>query len=94
MAIQIVVIVVVIDRGDESPAFIPFVGMPIAPCFKLYCCVKQNSCVEIWGRVYKLIKGNIKVKRIREICDQGEVQLLFSFSLVAERASNRQKLRF
>ena len=34
MAIQIVVIVVVIDRGDESPAFIPFVGMPIAPCFK------------------------------------------------------------
>ena len=33
MAIQIVVIVVVIDRGDESPAFIPFVGMPIAPCF-------------------------------------------------------------
>ena len=60
----------------------------------LWCCVKQNSCVEIWGRVYKLIKGNIKVKRIREICDQGEVQLLFSFSLVAERASNRQKLRF
>ena len=34
MAIQIVVIVVVIDRGDESPAFIPFVGMPIAPCYK------------------------------------------------------------
>ena len=35
MAIQIDVVVVVIDRGDESPAFIPFVGMPIAPCFKL-----------------------------------------------------------
>ena len=34
MAIQIDVIVVVIDRGDESVAFIPFVGMPIAPCFK------------------------------------------------------------
>ena len=38
MAIQIDVVVVVIDRGDESGAFIPFVGMPIririAPCFK------------------------------------------------------------
>ena len=35
MAIRIDVVVVVIDRGDESGAFIPFVGMPIAPCFKL-----------------------------------------------------------
>ena len=34
MAIRIDVVVVVIDRGDESGAFIPFVGMPIAPCFK------------------------------------------------------------
>ena len=35
MAIQIDVIVVVIDRGDERVSFIPFVGMPIAPCFKV-----------------------------------------------------------
>ena len=35
MAIRIDVVVVVIDRGDESGAFIPFVGMPIAPCFKV-----------------------------------------------------------
>ena len=35
MAIQIDVIVVVIDRGDERVSFIPFVGMPIAPCFKI-----------------------------------------------------------
>ena len=34
MAIQIDVVVVVIDRGDENTTFIPFVGMPIAPCFK------------------------------------------------------------
>ena len=25
---------VIIDRGVESDAFNPFVGMPIAPCFK------------------------------------------------------------
>ena len=31
MAIQIDVVVVVIDRGDENTTFIPFVGMPIAP---------------------------------------------------------------
>ena len=34
IAIQIDVVVVVIDRVDESPAFVHFVGMPIAPCFK------------------------------------------------------------
>ena len=33
MAIQIDVVVVVIDRVDESDTFIHFVGMPIAPCF-------------------------------------------------------------
>ena len=25
---------VIIDRWYESPTFVPFVGMPIAPCFK------------------------------------------------------------
>ena len=25
---------VIIDRGDEKDLFVPFVGMPIAPCFK------------------------------------------------------------
>ena len=34
IAIRIDVVVVVIDRVDESPAFVHFVGMPIAPCFK------------------------------------------------------------
>ena len=34
IAIQIDVVVVVIDRVDESLTFIHFVGMPIAPCFK------------------------------------------------------------
>ena len=34
MAIRIDVVVVVIDRVDESGAFVHFVGMPIAPCFK------------------------------------------------------------
>ena len=34
MAIQIDVVVVVIDRVDEMLSFIHFVGMPIAPCFK------------------------------------------------------------
>ena len=34
MAIQIDVVIVVIDRVHESPAFMHFVGMPIAPCFK------------------------------------------------------------
>ena len=36
MAIEIDVVVVVIDRGDENTTFIPFVGMPIAPCFKAF----------------------------------------------------------
>ena len=26
---------VIIDRGDENTVFVPFVGMPIAPCFKV-----------------------------------------------------------
>ena len=34
MAIQIDVVVVVIDRVDESPAFIHFVGMLVGSCFK------------------------------------------------------------
>ena len=34
IAIRIDVVVVVIDRVDESLTFIHFVGMPIAPCFK------------------------------------------------------------
>ena len=34
MAIQIDVVIAVIDRVHESPAFMHFVGMPIAPCFK------------------------------------------------------------
>ena len=34
MAIRIDVVVGVIDRGDESPAFIPFVGMLVGSCFK------------------------------------------------------------
>ena len=34
MAIQIDVVVVVIDRVDERVSFVHFVGMPIAPCFK------------------------------------------------------------
>ena len=34
IAIQIDVVVIVIDKVDESPAFVHFVGMPIAPCFK------------------------------------------------------------
>ena len=34
IAIQIDVVVVVIDRVDERVSFIHFVGMPIAPCFK------------------------------------------------------------
>ena len=33
MAIRIDVVVGVIDRGDESPAFIPFVGMLVGSCF-------------------------------------------------------------
>ena len=35
MAIRIDVVVVVIDRWYERVSFIPFVGMPIAPCFKV-----------------------------------------------------------
>ena len=34
MAIQIDFVVVVIDRVHEMLSFAPFVGMPIAPCFK------------------------------------------------------------
>ena len=34
MAIRIDIVVVVIDRVDESLTFVHFVGMPIAPCFK------------------------------------------------------------
>ena len=34
IAIQIDVVVVVIDRVHESSTFMHFVGMPIAPCFK------------------------------------------------------------
>ena len=34
IAIQIDVVVVVIDRVDESPAFIHFVGMLVGSCFK------------------------------------------------------------
>ena len=34
MAIQIDVVVVVIDRVHENTTFVHFVGMPIAPCFK------------------------------------------------------------
>ena len=34
MAIQIDVVVVVIDRVDESVAFIHFVGMLVGSCFK------------------------------------------------------------
>ena len=34
IAIQIDVVVVVIDRVDENTVFVHFVGMPIAPCFK------------------------------------------------------------
>ena len=34
IAIRIDVVVGVIDRMDESVAFVHFVGMPIAPCFK------------------------------------------------------------
>ena len=37
MAIRIDVVVVVIDRVDESPAFVHFVGMVVAPCFKVPC---------------------------------------------------------
>ena len=33
MAIRIDVVVVVIDRGDESDTFIPFVGMLVGSCF-------------------------------------------------------------
>ena len=35
MAIQIDVVVVVIDRGDEMLSFIPFVGMLVGSCFKV-----------------------------------------------------------
>ena len=35
MAIQIDVVVGVIDRVDEKSHFVHFVGMPIAPCFKV-----------------------------------------------------------
>ena len=34
IAIQIDVVVVVIDTWCERVSFTPFVGMPIAPCFK------------------------------------------------------------
>ena len=34
MAIQIDVVVVVIDRWDESDTFVPFVGMLVGSCFK------------------------------------------------------------
>ena len=34
MAIRVDVVVVVIDRGDESLTFIPFVGMLVGSCFK------------------------------------------------------------
>ena len=42
MAIQIDVIVVVIDRGDESGAFIPFVGMLVGSCFNK--AVREANC--------------------------------------------------
>ena len=51
MAIQIDVVVVVIDRVHESPAFMHFVGMPIAPCFNA---VPRCSGTE--NRVYSLVK--------------------------------------
>ena len=35
MAIQIDVVVVVIDRGDEMLSFIPFVGMLVGSCFNI-----------------------------------------------------------
>ena len=35
MAIQIDVVVVVIDRVDENTVFIHFVGMLVGSCFKL-----------------------------------------------------------
>ena len=44
MAIEIDVVVVVIDRGDENTTFIPFVGMPIAPCFK-------ETSATVWATV-------------------------------------------
>ena len=34
IAIQIDVVVVVIDRVDENTTFVHFVGMLVAPCFK------------------------------------------------------------
>ena len=35
IAMQIDVVVVVIDRVHENTVFVHFVGMPIAPCFKV-----------------------------------------------------------
>ena len=43
MAIRIDVVVVVIDRGVESVAFNPFVGMLVGSCFKLPSRSAQKS---------------------------------------------------
>ena len=48
IAIQIDVVVVVIDRVHESLTFMHFVGMPIAPCFKLSGTAFSAATLE-WG---------------------------------------------
>ena len=56
MAIQIDVVVVVIDRVDESVAFVHFVGMPIAPCFKArgyYHAHKRDQSLTFIPSIYK-----------------------------------------
>ena len=45
IAIQIDVVVVVIDKVDERVSFIHFVGMPIAPCFKLECLESDSDVI-------------------------------------------------
>ena len=49
IAIQFDVVVVVIDRVDESPAFIHFVGMLVGSCFKELLLITHYS---VMSRVY------------------------------------------
>ena len=58
MAIRIDVVVVVIDRGVESPTFNPFVGMLVGSCFKArpyYCSIPTKWTKAVFSSTLSII---------------------------------------
>ena len=61
MAIQIDVVVVVIDRVHESLTSMRFVGMLVGSCFKLLYIIYVGCSPDVWSfgvLVYKCVVGH------------------------------------